>query len=142
MRYGRPALVPRCWVRVESVSRNDLALAGGGRTETWRHRTWIFPSDPQFRLKAATVLDLYGHMFEEHCFKPDEFVLSSEEKTSIQARVHRDNLDAAVATVWWQRRRRDRSIPALSLWWGVKAVAFTVIDDNLGGAVQRLPGPG
>ena len=55
----------------------------------WRHRTWIFPRDPQFGSKAATVLDLYGRRFEGHCLKPDEFVLSSDEKTSIQARVRR-----------------------------------------------------
>ena len=26
----------------------------------WRHRSWIFPRDPDFETKAARVLDLYA----------------------------------------------------------------------------------
>ena len=28
--------------------------------QPWRHRSWIFPRDPQFAEKAGRVLDLYG----------------------------------------------------------------------------------
>ena len=52
----------------------------------WQHRSWIFPRDPQFVLKASRVLDLYQRMWEAKPLKSDEFVLSSDEKTSIQAR--------------------------------------------------------
>jgi hypothetical protein len=68
-----------------------------GRTTVWRilhedslrpwyHKTWIFPRDPQFREKAAPVLDLYQRRWKNQPLGPREFVLSTDEKTSIQAR--------------------------------------------------------
>jgi hypothetical protein len=30
----------------------------------WRHRSWIFPRDPDFAAKAARVLDLYQREFQ------------------------------------------------------------------------------
>jgi hypothetical protein len=52
----------------------------------WRHRSWIFPRDPDFAAKAAVVLDLYGRRFQGRRLAPGEFVISADEKTSIQAR--------------------------------------------------------
>jgi len=52
----------------------------------WQHRCWIFPRDPHFALKAGRLLDLYERLWEGHPLKEDEFVLSADEKTSIQAR--------------------------------------------------------
>jgi len=52
----------------------------------WRHRSWIFPRDPDFAAKAAVVLDLYGRRFKGRRLEPGEFVVSADEKTSIQAR--------------------------------------------------------
>jgi DDE superfamily endonuclease len=52
----------------------------------WRHRSWIFPRDPDFAAKAAVVLDLYGRRFQGRRLAPGEFVVSADEKTSIQAR--------------------------------------------------------
>jgi len=52
----------------------------------WNHRSWIFPRDPDFRAKAARVLDLYAGRFEGKLLHPDEFVLCADEKPSIQAR--------------------------------------------------------
>ena len=52
----------------------------------WQHRCWIFPRDPDFALKAGRILDLYQHQWEGHELLADEFVLSTDEKTSIQAR--------------------------------------------------------
>ncbi len=52
----------------------------------WQHRCWIFPRDPQFATKAARILDLYERVWEDEPLKEDEFVLSADEKTSIQAR--------------------------------------------------------
>ena len=54
----------------------------------WQHRSWIFPRDPQFELKASRVLDLYQGRWEGQALDRDEFVISADEKTSIQARVH------------------------------------------------------
>jgi len=52
----------------------------------WQHRCWIFPRDPQFETKTGRLLDLYERVWEGQALKEDEFVLSADEKTSIQAR--------------------------------------------------------
>ncbi len=52
----------------------------------WRHRSWIFPRDPDFEAKAGRVLDLYAGVWEGKPLTADDFVLSADEKTSIQAR--------------------------------------------------------
>ena len=52
----------------------------------WQHRCWIFPRDPDFETKAGRILDLYQRLWEGRKLGPDEFVLSADEKTSIQAR--------------------------------------------------------
>lgn len=56
----------------------------------WQHRCWIFPRDPQFEYKAGRVLDLYERIWEGEALRDDEFVISADEKTSIQvrARIH------------------------------------------------------
>jgi hypothetical protein len=53
----------------------------------WRHRSWIFPHDPGFEAKAGRVLDLYAREWESKPLGEGDFVISSGEKTSIQARV-------------------------------------------------------
>jgi hypothetical protein len=53
----------------------------------WQHRTWIFPRDPDFAPKAGRILDLYARGWEGHPLTADDFVLSADEKTSIQARL-------------------------------------------------------
>jgi hypothetical protein len=57
----------------------------------WQHRCWIFPRDPHFAEKAGRVLDLYERTWKGRGLKDDEFVLSTDEKTSIQARRRRHN---------------------------------------------------
>jgi transposase len=52
----------------------------------WQHRSWISPRAPDFAAKAGVVLDLYGRRFAGRVLRPDEFVISADEKTSIQAR--------------------------------------------------------
>lgn len=52
----------------------------------WQYRSWIFIRDPDFRAKAQRVLDLYARTFEGEPLGTDEYVVSSDEKTSIQAR--------------------------------------------------------
>jgi hypothetical protein len=52
----------------------------------WYRRAWIFPRDPAFGEKAGRVLDLYEGVWEGNPLQPDEFVISADEKTSIQAR--------------------------------------------------------
>ena len=55
----------------------------------WQHRAWIFPRDPDFVRKAGRMLDLYARYWDGHPLSPDDFVLSADEKTSIQARLRR-----------------------------------------------------
>jgi len=52
----------------------------------WQHRSWIFPRDPHFEAKATVVLDLYQRRFAGRPLRPDEYVISADEKTSVQAR--------------------------------------------------------
>jgi DDE superfamily endonuclease len=55
----------------------------------WQHRTWIFPRDPDFGVKAGRILDLYARQWQGKALKSDEFVISADEKTSIQARIRK-----------------------------------------------------
>ena len=55
----------------------------------WFKRSWIFPRDSEFETEAGRVLDLYHGVWDGDPLGPDEFVLSSDEKTSIQARDRR-----------------------------------------------------
>ena len=63
----------------------------------WRYRSWIFPRDPQFASKAGRILDLYERVWNGCPLKDDEFVLSADEKTSIQARRRRHSTYPAKA---------------------------------------------
>ena len=55
----------------------------------WQYRSWIFPRDPEFQEKAGRVLDLYGGFWKGKPLGKREYVLSADEKTSIQARIRR-----------------------------------------------------
>jgi transposase len=52
----------------------------------WRHRSWVFPRDPDFAAKATRVLDLYARVVQGQALGSGEYVISADEKTSIQAR--------------------------------------------------------
>lgn len=52
----------------------------------WQFRSWLFPRDPDFTVKAERILDLYDGRWDGRKLRPGEFVISSDEKTSIQAR--------------------------------------------------------
>ena len=62
----------------------------------WTHRPWIFRRDAHFEQKASRVVDLYARMWEGKALGENDFVISADEKTSIQAR----------------RRIHDRTPPA------------------------------
>ena len=52
----------------------------------WQHQSWIFIRDPHFATKAARVLELYQRYWDGRALGADEYVISADEKTSIQAR--------------------------------------------------------
>jgi len=85
-------------IRSEVIAQGILAEISGSTLwrwlssdaiRPWRHRSWIFPRDPDFIKKAAPVLDLYEGHWQGKPLSKKEFVLSADEKTSIQARVRR-----------------------------------------------------
>jgi len=53
----------------------------------WQYKYWIFPRDPQFLEKAGPILDLYAGNWGGKPLKNGDFILSADEKTSIQARI-------------------------------------------------------
>ena len=83
-------------IRSEVIKRGLVAQISGttiwrwlveDAIKPWTHRSWIFPRDPDFAAKAGRVLDLYAREFEGRKLKRDEYVISADEKTSIQARI-------------------------------------------------------
>lgn len=52
----------------------------------WQYRSWIFPRDPDFQYKAGRVLDVYHRIWNGQPLDSEEYVISADEKTSIQAR--------------------------------------------------------
>ncbi len=82
---------------VREVARRGLVAKISERTiwrwldedaiRPWQHRSWIFPRDPHFQTKAERVLDLYQGLWEGQALADNDFVISADEKTSIQARI-------------------------------------------------------
>jgi len=66
-----------------------LALVVGRCDPPWYHRSWIFPRDSGFAQKAGRILDLYEGLWEGQRLNETDCVLSTDEKTSIQARRRR-----------------------------------------------------
>ncbi|WP_241989981.1 MULTISPECIES: IS630 family transposase [unclassified Streptomyces] len=59
---------------------------GDDAIKPWQYQSWIFVTDPDFRPKAERVLDLYARTWRGVPLGDDEYVISADEKTSIQAR--------------------------------------------------------
>jgi hypothetical protein len=82
---------------VREVTRRGLVVSVSGRTlwrwldedaiRPWQHRSWIFPRDPDFQAKAGRVLDLYQGLWDHQALGPNDYIISADEKTSIQARL-------------------------------------------------------
>ena len=53
----------------------------------WQYEHWIFPRAQDFFARAAVVLDLYQGYWQDERLDPFDRVISSDEKTSIQARI-------------------------------------------------------
>ncbi|MGH2851897.1 MAG: IS630 family transposase [Solirubrobacteraceae bacterium] len=52
----------------------------------WQCRSWIFPRDPDFTVKAGRILDLYSGRWQGELLHPGDYVICADEKPSIQAR--------------------------------------------------------
>lgn len=80
---------------VASISASTVwRILDADALKPWRHRNWIFPRDPLFYERAAPALDLYAGRWHGRPLRGDEFVLSADEKTSIQTlrRLHPSRL--------------------------------------------------
>jgi hypothetical protein len=82
----------------EAVARGIVASISGATVwrwldadaiRPWHHRSWIFPRDPDFEIKAGRVLDLYHGTWAGEPLGDGDYVISADEKTSIQARCRR-----------------------------------------------------
>ena len=65
-----------------SLSHGSLArILDENVLKPWRYTYWLFPRDPDFVSKACVILDLYAGFWQGQRLGPDEFLLSSDEKT-------------------------------------------------------------
>jgi hypothetical protein len=95
--WGLPLSRLSCADIAREAQRTGLVATVSGKTvwrwlsedaiRPWQHRAWIFPRDPAFAVKAGRILDLYAREWAGQPLRPDEFVLSADEK--IQARIRR-----------------------------------------------------
>ncbi len=88
-RWSCPELAAEAISRriVTSVSASTVRRwLAGDALKPWQHRSWIFPRDPDFVVKAARALDLYARVFDGEPLTENDFVLSADEKPGVQAR--------------------------------------------------------
>jgi hypothetical protein len=72
----------------KSISRSTVwRILDADAIKPWQYKYWIFPRDPQFMEKAGPILDLYAGNWDGKPLKNGDFILSADEKTSIQARI-------------------------------------------------------
>jgi hypothetical protein len=72
----------------KSISRSTVwRILDEDAIKPWQYEHWIFPRAANFFEKAAVVLDLYEGYWAGERLEPFERILSSDEKTSIQARI-------------------------------------------------------
>lgn len=101
----------------------------------WQYRSWIFPRDPQFEQKAGRVLDLYQGIWCGIPLGSDEYVISADEKTSIQARVRKhDTLPTTRGKCMRVEHeyRRGGSLTYIAAWDVKRAKIFGRCEDKSG----------
>ncbi len=101
----------------------------------WKHRSWIFPRDPHFESRAGPILDLYAGRWEGRRLEPADCVLSTDEKTSIQAR-HRIHKTEPVTS--GQLARVEHEYQRLGAW--AYFAAWDVRRAKLFGRCERKTG--
>jgi transposase len=88
-RWSCPELAEQARARgiVEQVSASTVRRwLAADALKPWQHRSWIFPRDSCFALKATRVLDLYARVWDGEPLGENDFVLSADEKPGVQAR--------------------------------------------------------
>jgi len=101
----------------------------------WQYRSWIFPRDPDFTQKASRVLDLYQGLWNGKRLKPNDYVISADEKTSIQAR-NRSGLHTAPSSGQCQRiefeYQRAGALAYIAAWDVRRAKLFGLFSKSTG----------
>lgn len=127
------------------MSRSTIwRLLDQAAIKPWQYRYWIFPRDPQFVSKASRVLDLYAGVWEGEPLGPKDFVISSDEKTSIQARLR---IHASLAPAAGRPRRvefeyeRGGALQYLAAWDVFRGIAMGRCEQTTGiDSFMRLVG--
>ena len=71
----------------KTISRSTVwRMLHEAAIKPWQYEHWLFPKDPRFAEKAGPILDLYAGHWEGRPLGSGDYVLSMDEKTSIQAR--------------------------------------------------------
>ncbi|MGH8884907.1 MAG: transposase [Egibacteraceae bacterium] len=92
-----PAGIPTTWPAPRSIRGSWRRSFGdtvwrwlsADAVKPWQHRSWIFPRDPDFAAKAGRVLDLCHRRWKHRKLGRRDYVISADEKTSIQARIRK-----------------------------------------------------
>ena len=110
-------------IAAEVVNRGIVARISGSTVwrwldedaiKPWQYRSWIFPRDPAFEEKAGRVLDLYQGRWQGKPLQANEFVISADEKTNIQARDRRHPSIAPVPGLCMRIEHEYRRMGALN----------------------------
>jgi hypothetical protein len=73
------------------ISRTTLwRILDEDAIKPWQYEHWLFPRASNFLVKASVVLDLYHGYWQDERLEAFDRILSSDEKTSIQARIRED----------------------------------------------------
>jgi hypothetical protein len=118
-------------LRRETIARGIVAAISGSTLwrwldadaiRPWRHRSWIFPRDPDFAAKAGRVLDLYAGRWQGRPLGDDELVICADEKPSIQVtpRRHRSLAPGPGRAMRVEHEYRRRGTLAYLAAWDVR----------------------
>lgn len=70
------------------ISRSTVwGILNKDAIKPWHYKYWIFPRDANFAEKAGPILDLYAGHWQGEPLGSKDYILSADEKTSIQARI-------------------------------------------------------
>ncbi len=131
-------------IKAEVIRRGIVASISGSTIwrwldndaiRPWTFRSWIFPRDPAFEVKAGRVLDLYGRRFGGKALGCNDFVVSADEKPSIQARCRcHPSLPPAAARAMRVEHEYDRggALQYLAAWDVHRAKVFGRCEGHTG----------
>ena len=72
----------------QPISRSTVwRILDADAIKPWQYKYWIFPRAPHFADKAGVILDLYAGVWQGDALGAHDYILSADEKTSIQARI-------------------------------------------------------